>query len=490
MIYGFFRNAGVMVVAEMVARLKGLIVLPLLTRYLGPLDYGVWTQVSVITLLLSPVLSLGAEQGLSRMLPGLDTERQFKCFLGWMLIALGGAVIAAALLLAANSAITHVFFAVQGYEAFVALAAASLFTTLLPNAARIWLRIRNDANTLALATVGQALLGVVVVVAAIMLKVGSYSLIALTLLADFLLGLALLVLIVHRHGWKQPSCSIIPAAIRFGLPLLPAAYAIWGLNWVDRLFLVQYEKLETIGIYSVAYGLGYMIMQLFVNPIWSLYPNSAAVLHNKGDHAGVDKLLHTISASILVLSLPAIAGMWVLGEPLIVLIAGDSFRAGAAVMPVIALGYLLLMLASFGDVALGLAYRQHLSTLSMAVAFVVNCALNFLLVPRFGMMGAALATLAAFSVQLAISSIFAARCGPFWHSFSVLYRVVAASALMAAVLKSFDTLVAMPDMMRLVVLVPTGVALYAAMALTFGVVPYAYVRQLRARLLHGTGFAP
>ena len=91
----FLRNASVMAVAEMIARIKGVIVLPILTRYLGPLDFGVWSQVSMLTLLLSPLLSLGAEQGMLRILPGLPVDRQYRMFLAWILIALGGATVCA-----------------------------------------------------------------------------------------------------------------------------------------------------------------------------------------------------------------------------------------------------------------------------------------------------------------------------------------------------------------------------------------------------------
>jgi O-antigen/teichoic acid export membrane protein len=472
----FFRNAGVMAVAELIARLKGAIVLPILTRHLGPLDFGVWSQVSMIALLLSPLLSLGSEQGMLRILPGLPFEKQYRMFLAWIVTAVGGAAIFAALLILASSPISAIIFADVEYKRFVVLTAASLFTTLLPNAARAWLRIQNDGNTLAAATVAQAVLGIAAVLGAIGLGAGVYGLVLLTLGADLLLGLILLALIVRRSAWLAPDFSILRPSIRFGLPLLPAAYAIWGLNWMDRLFLVHYQTLEAIGIYSAAYGLGYLIIQVFVNPIWALYPNSVAELHNRGDSAGVDRLLHTISYGILVLSVPAIAGLWILCEPIMTVVAGPAFRPGAPVMPVVALAYLFHMLASFGDVAVGLAYRQHLATASTVVAMIANGCLNFLLVPRFGIMGAALATLGAFFVQLVFSTLMASRSGPFWTSFGGLYRVSAAAAVMTLAIGLLDRSMQLSDVDRLVVFIPLGAALYAVLAFAFGAIPRPYLK--------------
>jgi O-antigen/teichoic acid export membrane protein len=140
------------------------------------------------------------------------------------------------------------------------------------------------------------------------------------------------------------------------------------------------------------------------------------------------------------------------------------------------------MLASFGDVALGLVYRQHPATASMALAVVVNFIFNILLVPKYGITGAAVATLAAFSVQLAFSSIMAARSGPFWRTFHGLYRVLAASATMALVIGIADKSMDLSDLERLLLFVPAGAVLYGVLALAFGVIPPTYLRYARARL--------
>ena len=376
----------------------------------------------------------------------------------------------------ASAPVSQLVFADNQYAVFIVLAAASLFVTLLPNAARAWLRIQNDGSTLAVSTVMQAVLGIAAVLAAVVFQADVYHLIVFSLIADVLLGVIFFILIVWRSGWLVPDFSIIRPAIRFGLPLLPAGYAIWGLNWLDRLFLVHYQTLTEIEIYSVAYGLGYMIIQIFVNPIWALYPGSAAELHNRADSEGVDRLLHNVTYGILVFSVPAIAGLWVLCEPIMTLVAGPAFRSGALVMPIVALAYLFHMLASFGDIAVGLAYRQHLATVSIFLAVIVNAVLNFILIPTHGIMGAAFATLAAFIVQFGVSTVMAIRSGPFWKIISKPWRIVAATVIMALTIKIVDGHTGFSDAYRLLVFVPGGAILYSGLALAFGAIPKAFVK--------------
>ena len=415
---------------------------------------------------------LGTESGLTRLLPGDDIERQYPKFLGWTLFVLLGCAVAAAFVTFGRHWVSLAFFGAGGeYERYMPLAAISLFATLLPNAGRLWLRIRNDGVALVVATVMQALLGVVAIGIAVLVGAGIYGVVIYGLSADLALGLGLFGFILARRGWRRPDYSIVLPALRFGLPLLPAAYAMWGLNWMDRLFLVHYQTLADIGIYAAATGLGYTVIQVFVNPIWAMYPNAAAELHNRRDLVGVDRLLHLTGGAMLTLALPAIAGLWALDAPIMALIAGPGFAAGAAVMPVIAIAYLTSIMASFGDVALSLAYRQYLATLSIGLAVGVNFLLNVVLIPPLGILGAALATFGAFLFQLIFSSIAASRSGPFWRQFQFPFRIGLAALAMALSVRGLDQFMGGPDAMRLAVLVPVGAVIYVGLVIVLQALP-------------------
>jgi O-antigen/teichoic acid export membrane protein len=110
------------------------------------------------------------------------------------------------------------------------------------------------------------------------------------------------------------------------------------------------------------------------------------------------------------------------------------------------------------------------------VAVIANGCLNFLLVPRFGIMGAAFATLGAFFGQLVFSTLMATRSGPFWNSYGGLYRISAAAAIMALAIRLFDRSMQLSDSDRLIVFIPLGAALYAGLAFAFGVIPRPYLK--------------
>jgi O-antigen/teichoic acid export membrane protein len=108
--------------------------------------------------------------------------------------------------------------------------------------------------------------------------------------------------------------------------------------------------------------------------------------------------------------------------------------------------------------------------------------LNFLLIPPFGIVGAACATLAGFFCQFVCCWGWALASGPFWRDLRHAMKVILAAACMAAGVGLLDPIVAGPAVMHLKAMMAIGVALYGALALLFGIAPAAWTTPVRARL--------
>jgi O-antigen/teichoic acid export membrane protein len=211
------------------------------------------------------------------------------------------------------------------------------------------------------------------------------------------------------YGLGRPDLALLLKFVRFGLPLVPAGYAIWALNLADRLFIAHYGTLQDLGVYSVVYSLGYMLINLFFNPIWLMYPPTAAELYNQGRLDELSNLFRHSTRLALGLLVPAMVGIGVLGVPIVRLFATEEFVRGASLVPLITLGYTFLMLSAYYEVALGLVERQVWSTINTGIAAVVNILLNFLLVPVWGIAGAAWVTAIGFGVQFCLSAWMGSR---------------------------------------------------------------------------------
>lgn len=74
MIRKYFKNAGLLAVTEGFLQLKGLLVIPFLTRHFGTLNYGVWSQVAVLINTVTPLIILGTDSAAMRLLPGISFQ--------------------------------------------------------------------------------------------------------------------------------------------------------------------------------------------------------------------------------------------------------------------------------------------------------------------------------------------------------------------------------------------------------------------------------
>jgi O-antigen/teichoic acid export membrane protein len=474
----FFRNAGLLAAAEIFVRLKGLIVIPLLTHRLGPDGYGVWAQVATIALLIGPVLILGTDSAVVRFLPGTDREERNRRFAGWMLgVAVLGGVVCVLVSLLREPLSVAMFGTAHEYARFVPLAAASIFATILLNFGRTWYRLENAAFALSMFTVAQAVGSAAAIGIWYLMHGALYGLVVLSVLADSLIGLAVVVLVLRQTGLVKPDLSIIPKYIRFGIVLVPAGYAVWALNWADRIFLVQYADLRAVGIYSLAYTLGFLAIQVLVNPIWTMFPNLMAELWNQGKREEAQELFASTSSAVIAVSLPAIVLAWVLGAGILRVLATDSFAAAAQVMPLVVAGYLLFMFSAFYEVTFALVGRQALAAVTVGIACVANIGLNFLLIPRYSYTGAAVATAVSFAIQLGVCLVINHRLKLLRLDGRVVVKLALAALATGVVMYPFRSAFDSHGALAVLAGGAIGGALYLVLCRLLGVLPPGLVQR-------------
>jgi O-antigen/teichoic acid export membrane protein len=465
----FFRNAGILAIAELVARAKGLFVIPLLTHHLGAVGYGAWSQVSVLVALVVPVLFLSTDGAVIRFLPGNAIEDQREEFAGWALVVTALSVASIPVIIAFRGRIGPLLFSnADHFDSLVVLAAMSVAVAVVIAVLRTWARVRDDANMLAAMTIGASIENLATIVLVLVRGWGSYELVLYGIWGDVALIAVIAPWLVARHGIAAPRFDSLPRFVRFGLPLVPAAYAMLGINAMDRLFIVHYESLGDVGPYSLAYSLGYLVIQLVVNPIWTMFPNAAAALYNEDRHDEVRRLFERTLGTTLVVTLPAIALTAVLGREIIAAVAPPSFAKAAPVIAIVMAGYLLHIVASYYEIYLHLNGRQGLGSVAIGIAVAANAALNFALIPTWGILGAAIATTVAFGVQTVATMAFARRFRSPTDGLDFVGRIALAACAAAGVAVVGRSVLHAPSLVVVGVLGVAGLAAYTAALVAVG----------------------
>jgi len=194
----------------------------------------------------------------------------------------------------------------------------------------------------------------------------------------------------------------------FGMPLVPSALALWTINFVDREFVVHYKTAAEVGVYSAAVKIAGVITFVMV-AFRTAWPAFAYSIEDDRDAKRTYSFVLTYLltfASWVSLALGALAPWWVK-----VLTAPEYARAekGVALLAfagAVYAGYTVLAIGS------GRARRTQLNWVVTGAGAVVNVALNVWLVPRYGMVGAAISTAAAYVVLFVGMTVYAQHVYP------------------------------------------------------------------------------
>lgn len=218
----------------------------------------------------------------------------------------------------------------------------------------------------------------------------------------------------------------------FAVPLVVGSLAgLFGNQAIDYVVIRAFLPFSELGRYAVAYQLAGILQQLLIVTSAFLLPRISGLLAQGRDeevHRAVARL-----APYWLVSFSASCALGIIAAPLAVpLIFGDAFSGAVAPLRVLLVSAAVAAVFSvFGPLltAHGVLWPV---TRGVVIAVTLNVALDILLVPPFGLTGAALATLVAYSVTAAFALVAARRRLGLPSMRYALFVVPAAAALISS----------------------------------------------------------
>jgi O-antigen/teichoic acid export membrane protein len=195
--------------------------------------------------------------------------------------------------------------------------------------------------------------------------------------------------------------GLIRALLAFGLPYVPAGLASMMIQVIDRPILRMLTDDATVGIYQANYRLGIFMMLVVSMYDYAWRPFFLSHAKEPGAKALFARamtlfvLAGTTIVLLLSLFIPHLVGIRMFGGTLI----GRQYWAGLSIVPVVLLGYLFLGIYNNLIAGVYIEKKTKLLPFVTAAGAFVNIAANLVLIPSMGIMGAALATLAAYVVM-------------------------------------------------------------------------------------------
>lgn len=192
------------------------------------------------------------------------------------------------------------------------------------------------------------------------------------------------------------SSNVAKELLKIGVPLVPCFVIYWAFNSMDKIMISHMLGLKEVGIYSIGAkvaSVSTFIYAAFVGG-WQFFAFST--MKDKDQVELTSKIFEYLG----VLSFLAFV-MAVLFNDLIFnwFFNGDYVR-GSEVFPYLFLSPLILMLFQTAGNQLLVIKKSYLSTLCLVGGLVINLILNYIMIPMFGIKGAALATLMGYAASV------------------------------------------------------------------------------------------
>jgi O-antigen/teichoic acid export membrane protein len=315
------------------------------------------------------------------------------------------------------------------YRYLVILALISTGIAIVYQPSMLYLQYEERAKLFVVMSIGLTLVyGTLSILFVAFLKRGVQGLMEAGILFQFIAFLTYISILVWS---SKPSWDLTVARklIRVGAPFFIGNLSFFFIQYVDRYMLELYSGLEIVGIYAVGYNIGMAIM-LFVFAFsfaWTPYFNS---FYQRQSEV-IELFGRILTYYIMAMGFLCLC-MFLFAKPIVFLMTTPAYYKSYTIVGIVAFsqivyGCYLIFLP-------GLYYSKKTGQVNLVLFLtcIINIALNAILIPRWDMLGAALATVVSFVAMAAMTHFSAKRYLIVRYDWSRILRYLILLGLAAA----------------------------------------------------------
>lgn len=403
---------------DTINKLIGILILPLFSRFLTPSDYGVAGILVITNTLILGLCDLGMSNGMARFFH--EEKDKDKVFSTAQMAMLAITVIIAVLGWIFSPFISQALFKSSQYAQVVGYSFLTIPFSIAVTAPFMRLRLMEKAKTYAFFSVSRVITGVLLnFILIVVFHFGLKGYILGPLINATLYALVLTIYTRKDIGFTFDRV-LFRKMFKFGFPFVLGLMSFWIMDWADRIILTRYTNLAEVGLYNLGYTLG-MASMLVVGSFqtaWTpFYLSISKELNAKKIYSAV-MTYYSLGIGFVVLLLA------VFGRDYFTLTTPAAYHTAYIVIPLVSLAYAFK--GNFSIVAVGgfLNKKPIFEVSSDIAAVLINLVLMFLLIPHYGRIGAAWATVVSYASLPTILFFLTRKIFPIKYEYGRLLRIL------------------------------------------------------------------
>ena len=423
------KHSGIYILAKIIPGLMAFVALSVYTHLLTPSQYGVYTLIFTAALFVNTTIFNWLPVGMVRFWPGgAYDETTFVSTLGVLYRLLSLPIIICTALAA--------FFI--DYDS-IGYLIAWLILLISFGSHRFGLMLKTSQMqpySYSIMIISYSVLSLALGSALAYLGFGSMG-----LLIGVAVGMIIPSLVQTFKIWltfdeTQYSPELTRKLMTYGMPLAASFLLDEVANVSDRYMLAWLSGEAEAGKYAVGYDLAGNSILMIMNAInLAAYPMIVKLLDTKGKEAALE-YFKTYAVLLLGLSIPAVVGLSLVGPNIVDLVIGEQYKQSVTML----LPWVSTAVFFMGAGAFYMHLPFQLGNKNMgifkiaAVVAIINVILNYWLIPKMGMQGAAIATLLSFTISVVLGFIFGRRVFPIPFPTKEVAKILLSSLIMGVCL--------------------------------------------------------
>ncbi len=384
LIQNLVKSSGIYALASLASPLVALLLTPFLTHHLSHSTYGALAVLNTVITLVAGVTELGLHSAFLRAYTyDYETERDRAHVLSTVVILLS--LTSIPVVIVGSIAAPQLSVLLVNSSSFSDSIRLAAFVILLQNLTIPgfwWLRAENRAAFSSILSLTGAGYAVVVICT---------------------------MPIILRHAGLRLRFDIAWKLLTFGVPNVINLLSGWVLQLSDRYLLGHLGSLSQTASYAVAYSLGGIASSIIIAPFslawWS-------VIYSIAKKDGAPRAFQLIFRWFSIVLLFATFGLSLFGISVLDIFFPPAYHSAAPVIPIIALSTMFSGTYLIVSLGLSLQRKTWLAAIFFTCSALLNVGINIILIPPYGAMGAAMATLVAYAALALMGYIANQRIYP------------------------------------------------------------------------------
>jgi O-antigen/teichoic acid export membrane protein len=379
----------------------------IMARFSTQAEYGIYSLVLTVVSICTTISALGLEEGAARSIAYLRGEKGKKnvqdIIFSSIIFALMASTLMIILIFFTSDYLAVKVFNEPSMSFVLQIMAISIpFTVLINIIISIYrgfdkASIKTYFNNILRPSIYFLLLGI-----AVLLNQSFVEMISIYVMS-FLITFLLLIVYFIKHA----PIKLIPKEIHinhntkkllsFSIPLLTISLLLTIMTWTDTLMLGYFKTAETVAAYNAAHPVA-NLLSVGINSIGFLYLPITSNLYSNNSIKEIGILNESSTKWCFLITLPIFFMLIVFPEFILNLFYGSEYVTASNVLQVLALGFMANSFFGLNYYTLMATGKSRLLMHCSLMSAIANIILNLILIPSFGMLGAAIASAISFTL--------------------------------------------------------------------------------------------